>query len=110
MKMPSSGPWGESGRSRMGPTNPARNERLGETIILTRNEVLHALEWYPNVDLFVVTEIGIEGRESDHPAASGGVGHVFRKWRPAEGDLTPLGYDYATRLGGATSASWVTVA
>jgi hypothetical protein len=83
---------------------------LGETIILTRNEVLHALEWYPNVDLFVVTEIGIEGRESDHPTASGGVGHVYRKWRPAEGDLTPLGYDYATRLGGATSASWVTVA
>jgi hypothetical protein len=80
---------------------------LGETVILTRNEVLHVLEWRPNVDLFIVTEIHVENRESDHPIATGGVGHVCRNWRPAEDDLTPLGYDYATGLSeGARAGSW----
>jgi hypothetical protein len=38
---------------------------IGETVILTRNEVLHAHEWHPNVDLFLVTEIRVEGRPTD---------------------------------------------
>jgi hypothetical protein len=80
---------------------------LGETVILTRNEVLHARAW-PSVDLFVVTEIGVEGRDNDRPLASGGVAHLCRAWKPDEEDLTPLGYDCATGLGGS-SASWVTV-
>ena len=80
---------------------------IGESVILTRNELLHALEWHPNVDLFVVTEICVEGRESDHPIASGGIAHVCRKWRPAEEALTPVGYDYATGLGELTAfALW----
>lgn len=83
---------------------------LGETIILTRNEVLHALEWHPNVDLFVVTEIRVEERESEHPIASDGVGHIFSKWRPAEEDLVPLGYDYATGLReAAISKPWLSI-
>ncbi len=77
---------------------------LGESVILTRNEVLHARSW-PDVDLFVVVKIGVEGRETDHPVASGGVAHLCRNWKPAEEDLTPLGYDYVTGLGGP-SASW----
>ena len=72
---------------------------LGETVILTRNEVLHALEWHPNVDLFVVTEIRVEGRESDHPVACGGVAQVCPNWRPVDEALTPMGYEYATGLG-----------
>ncbi len=83
---------------------------LGETVILTRNEVLHVLEWHPNVDLFIVTEIHVENRESDHPVATGGVGHVCQNWRPSEDDLTPLGYDYVTGLvDAARSGSWASV-
>ena len=83
---------------------------LGETVILTRNEVLHALEWHPNVDLFVVRDIHIDGRESDHPGASGGVAHVCCNWCPADDGLTPVGYVYATGLGGlALPMSWASV-
>jgi hypothetical protein len=79
-------------------------------VILTRNEILHARCW-PSVDLVVVTEIVVEGRDTDHPVATGGVAHLCQNWIPAEEDLTPLGYDYVTGLGGlAASASWVTVA
>jgi hypothetical protein len=84
---------------------------LGETVILTRNEVLHALEWHPNMDLFVVTETRVEGRESDHPVATGGVARVWHSWLPDDKSLTPAGYLYATGLSGlASSGLWVTVA
>jgi hypothetical protein len=76
----------------------------GESVILTHNEVLHARTW-PEVDLFVVTEIEVEGRDTDHPVASGGVAHLCRNWKPAEKDLTPLGYSYATGL--PASAAWL---
>lgn len=80
---------------------------LGETVILTRNEVEHALAWHPNVDLFVVTEIRVDGRGGDHPVASGGVAHVCRNWRPAEEDLRAMGYEYTTGLGGpAAPTAW----
>ncbi len=72
---------------------------IGETVILTRNEVLHAREWHPNVDLFVVTEIRVEGRESDKPAACGGRAHMCSNWQPAEESLIPVGYEYLTDLG-----------
>ena len=83
---------------------------LGETVILTHNEVLHALEWHPKVDLFVVTEIHVEGRESNHPTASGGFAHVCGEWRPADEDLIPVGYHCATGLGKfGSQESWISV-
>ena len=72
---------------------------IGETVILTRNEVLHAREWHPNVDLFVVTEIRVAGRETDNPIASGGLGHTCINWQPSDESLTPVGYEYVTSLG-----------
>jgi hypothetical protein len=82
----------------------------GETLILTRNEVTHAKKSHPNVALFVVTDIRIDGRESDHPVASGGVARVWHNWFPAEEKLTPVGYVYATGLGGtAAPAPWMSV-
>lgn len=72
---------------------------IGETVILTRNEVLHANECYPDVDLFVVSEIRVEGRDADQPRAVGGIAHVLGNWRPAEGALTAVGYEYLTDLG-----------
>lgn len=79
---------------------------LGETVILTRNEVLHARSW-PDVELFIVTEIAVADRDTDHPTASGGVAHLCRGWKPADENLTPLGYDYTTSLRG--SAAWLSV-
>lgn len=76
---------------------------LGETVILTRNEVLHARSW-PDVDLFVVTEIAVADRDTDHPRASGGAAHLCCNWKPAEENLTPLGYDYVTGIGEASPA------
>jgi hypothetical protein len=62
------------------------------------------------VDLFIVTDIHIEGRESDHPVASGGVAHVRRNWLPDDESLTPVGYVYATGLGELTATgAWVRV-
>lgn len=79
---------------------------IGETVILTRNEVAHAREWHPNVDLFVVTEIRVEGRDSDKPTACGGCAHVCLDWQPAEEALTAVGYEYFTDLCGTASAAW----
>ena len=83
---------------------------LGETVILTQNEVLHARESHPKVDLFVVTEIHVEGRDSDHPTATGGFAHVCTEWRPAEEDLAPVGYNCVTGLGTlGAPARWIAV-
>ncbi|MFM7163604.1 MAG: DUF3883 domain-containing protein [Planctomycetaceae bacterium] len=80
---------------------------LGETVILTRNEVLHANEWHPNVDLFIVTEISIDGRESDEPEASGGRALVYKNWQPAQESLTAVSYEYVTNVGNESSlAVW----
>jgi hypothetical protein len=84
---------------------------LGESVILTGNEVAHAREWHPAVDLFIVTEIHIDGRESDHPVVSRGAAHVWCNWVPDDANLTPVGYFYSTGLGEPyASASWARVA
>ena len=72
---------------------------IGETVILTRNEVRHAREWCPNVDLFIVTEICVEGRDSDKPAACGGQARICNNWQLAQESLTSVGYEYFTDLG-----------
>ncbi len=83
---------------------------IGETIILTRNEVLHAREWHPNVDLFVVTEIRVEGRDGDQPTAYGGVAQVCGNWQPAEEALTPVGYEYFIDLANQSAlTAWKSV-
>lgn len=82
---------------------------LGETVILTRNEVQHARDFQPNVDLLVVTEIRVEGRDGDNPVATGGKAYVCPGWCPADEDLTPFGYDYSTGLGDAAAEGWQTL-
>ena len=83
---------------------------IGETVILTRNEVLHAHEWHPNVDLFLVTEIRVEGREGDQPTACGGVAQVCGNWQPSEDALTPVGYEYRIDLANQSAlAAWKSV-
>jgi hypothetical protein len=83
---------------------------IGETVILTRNEVLHANERHPDVDLFVVTEIRVEGRDGDQPTACGGIAHVCCDWRPAEEALTAVGYEYLTDLSNQSAlVAWKSV-
>jgi Domain of unknown function (DUF3883) len=83
---------------------------IGETVILTRNEVLHAREWHPNVDLFMVTEICVEGRNGDQPTACDGVAQVCGNWQPAEDALTPIGYEYfIDHANPSTLAEWKSV-
>lgn len=85
---------------------------LGETLILTRNEVVHAQERRYTTDLFVVTGIQIAERESEHPQPSGGFAHVWRNWIPEEQDMKPVGYMYSTGLEGRGTAAktpWVSV-
>jgi hypothetical protein len=71
---------------------------IGEAVILTRNEVVHAREWHPSVDLFIVTEIRVEALDSDTPTACDGRARICHNWQPAEDSLTSVGYEYLTGL------------
>jgi|GEM_PF-4042846 len=52
----------------------------GDTVLLTRNEVGHARKQHPNVALFVVSGIRLEGRGTDQPVAMGGTVRVISPW------------------------------
>lgn len=83
----------------------------GESVILTRNEVLHSQDPDTEVELFVVTDIHVNEPTSEHPFASGGVARVRTRWVAEEDDLTPVGYHYRTRLiDPGASADWSSVA
>jgi hypothetical protein len=78
----------------------------GETVILTRNEVTHAEQEHPFVELFVVAEIVVDGSASDSPHARGGHAHVRKEWSPEADRLLPVGYVYSTAL---ADAAWADV-
>jgi hypothetical protein len=83
----------------------------GEGVILTPNEVTHAREQHPKVELFVVAAIVVEHPEDEHPLAIGGAAYVQKEWWPDDSELVPVGYRYLTGIGhGESSGAWSTVA
>lgn len=65
----------------------------GESIILTRNEVLHAIR-STNVALYILTLIELTRVPGNIPIASGGSPIVFDPWILDQGDLDPTEYEY----------------
>ena len=63
----------------------------GQTVMVTRNEVLHALAHQPRVSLFVVSRVQLE-RSGGVLTASGGEIAVYEPWLPTEESLQPLAY------------------
>jgi hypothetical protein len=68
---------------------------LGETVLLTPNEVQHALTNHPHTALAVVRQIVLDGRGTASPRADGGTLEVLEGWRPLDTDLKAVGYTYA---------------
>jgi hypothetical protein len=63
----------------------------GDAVLLTRNEVEHARGAFPHVALFVVANIRVSG---DPPRATGGRVQRKEPWDIAQGQLTPLAFEY----------------
>lgn len=64
----------------------------GERILLTRNEVGHAHEWYPNVALVVVSGIQLTEREGLR-VALGGRARLINPWELLDAALEPISYE-----------------
>ena len=62
------------------------------SVELTANEVQHARE-FPDVDLFVVSDITVMGTAPDY-VASGGTVTLLAGWEPAGEDLRPTRFEY----------------
>jgi hypothetical protein len=67
----------------------------GETILLTPNEVQHALTTYPRTALAVARDVELADAGTSSPKASEGTLEVHAPWRPLDVDLKPVGYTYA---------------
>ena len=65
---------------------------LGESVIITRNELALARTESPNTSLAVVSQIKLE-RGAGDPVASGGNLMVMSPWEIREDDLEPLAFD-----------------
>jgi hypothetical protein len=65
----------------------------GEVVLLTANEVQHALSSYPNTALAIVQGIVLD-RSGATPSARGGLLEVRSPWRPLDTDLRPIAYRY----------------
>jgi hypothetical protein len=66
----------------------------GETVLLTANEVQHALATHPYTALAITHSIALHGAGTADPAATGGIIVVHRPWRPLDTDLKAIGYTY----------------
>jgi Domain of unknown function (DUF3883) len=66
----------------------------GDTVLLTVNEVQHALTTYPRTALAIVRGIALHGTGSRNPHATGGTLEAHVPWRPLDTDLKPVGYTY----------------
>lgn len=66
----------------------------GQQILLTANEVEHAKYRYPNVALFVLSDIKIEQTSTGEIRPSGGERHLLESWNVDDGMLTPLAFSY----------------
>lgn len=68
----------------------------GSTILLTPNEVDHARNQYPNVDLFIVANINVI--DGDPVSVTGDDERVIDAWDVDEGVLLPVGFSYGVPL------------
>ncbi|MEX5260522.1 DUF3578 domain-containing protein [Kocuria sp. CPCC 205263] len=76
---------------------------LGESVLLTKNEVaLHRVE-YPNNALVVVHSIVLAPR-GESAVAHGGELEVTSPWHLEDADLTPIAYTYRRTAGNADTA------
>jgi hypothetical protein len=64
----------------------------GEAVLLTPNEVDHALS-YPHVALFIVSDVVISDSDGT-PSASGGRIAIHHPWQLDDRNLTATGYSY----------------
>lgn len=66
---------------------------LGESVLLTHNEVQTHRDNYPNTALMVVKGIALT-ESNGSPVASGGTLAVHQPWKPEAKDLQPLSFRY----------------
>lgn len=64
----------------------------GRSVLLTRNEVAHAEAQFPNIALFVVSEIRLEMLEGKR-VATGGVEAIYKPWRIAREHLEAVTFN-----------------
>src|SRR5262249_35182655 len=79
---------------------------VGESVMLTPNEVRHAAEAHPHIDLFVVAGVTVDASGVDRPVVSGGSAWICSGWTIEDARLTPVGYEYATGIGVGDDRSW----
>ena len=66
---------------------------LGDSVIITRNELALARAELPNISLAVVSQIKLE-RGAGTPVAIGGILTYMSPWEIREDDLEPLAFDF----------------
>ena len=66
----------------------------GSTILLTANEVQHALATSPQTALAIARGIVLHDAGTANPYTTGGILDVFQPWRPLDTDLKAIGYTY----------------
>lgn len=66
----------------------------GDSILLTRREVEHALDAYPNMALYILRRITVEMTEQS-VVTYGGAPGIYLPWDARTGTLTPLNYSYS---------------
>lgn len=67
---------------------------LGETVILTPNEVRHHQSHYPNTCLAIVKNIILENTTYGELSCTGGILDIYCPWKPNEADLKPMAFEY----------------
>lgn len=65
----------------------------GAQVLLTRNEVDHAKVRFPQVCLFVVSEIELAEDDGNYSVSAGNV-RILMPWQVEDGRLQPLTYTY----------------
>lgn len=66
----------------------------GTQIILTRNEVAHARDQHPHVELFITSHIQITFPRKNDPQVGGGEDTILAAWYPEDAALSALSYVY----------------
>jgi len=64
----------------------------GNAVLLSKNEVQHAQDFFPNVSLFVVSEIQLDEDDEGFPIATGGHIRIIEPWRVTDCTLVAMTY------------------
>jgi hypothetical protein len=67
------------------------------SVILTRNEVAHSKDQFPDVSLVIVSHIEVANESNGDVTATGEFLTVRAKWRLRPKDLEPLSYTYCLK-------------